>query len=84
MYLYYFSVCHDRFYFYTDGTHCPMALFWPTGSSDGKESPGNLVSVSKLSEFSGELKLHPNTLFANATVCPQDFYWKGELGLSVG
>ena len=59
-----------------------MVLFWSSESNDSKENKGSFVPISKLSEFSGELKLHPNILFPNAAACSQDFYWKGKYRLS--
>ncbi len=63
----------------TDGTHCPMALFWPINSTDFRDLNNNFVFVSNLSNQSDaqQLGLDPQTMFPGISSCPETFTWKG-------
>ena len=71
-----FLSCWMSIIFTTDGTSCPMSLYWP----HCEQAEGELVGISDLAEHpcaGQKVGLNRNTSFLGIHQCPTDFQWKG-------
>ncbi len=63
--------------FCTDGTDCPMALYWPTNSTRPRDGDSNYFRLNDFCNLTCVQEMGLERQTSDMTTCPDNFYWKG-------